>query len=176
MLDSRISPPTGICISCSGNLYLLGLVSMVQIFELTKTLKLESETDSRSKSQAYFMGLYSASSLDVLNQCLPKQTCVRYRLECLYSVQTVLLPLIHVVLDFRWLNAVGLSAHIECKPSLAVFLPLHLLFKSKTPFHQEQEHPRKCSGVKHRLMDDVAVIIIGRGTCDPRSLSLSHLL
>ena len=40
MFDSRISLPTGIYISCCSNLYLLGLFSMVQIFELTKALKL----------------------------------------------------------------------------------------------------------------------------------------
>lgn len=29
--DSRISPPTELCISCSTNLYLQGLVSMMQV-------------------------------------------------------------------------------------------------------------------------------------------------
>lgn len=41
--------------------------------------------------------------------CLPKET-VRYRSECLYTVQTVLLPFIHVVLDFLW-HAAGLSPY-----------------------------------------------------------------
>ena len=49
MFDSRISPPTGICISCSGNLHLLGPLSKVQIFESTKVLIPKSETSWRGR-------------------------------------------------------------------------------------------------------------------------------
>lgn len=79
------------------------------------------------------MGLYSMLSLSTKNDehfqnqifsvwkfpCLLEQP-VRYRLECLYSVPTVLLPLIHVVLDFRW-HAAGLSACMNACLALLSF-------------------------------------------------------
>lgn len=49
---------------------------------------------------------------------------VRYRLECLYTAQTVGLPLIHTVLDFgRY--AVGLSAyasHVSLSSAVAFLI------------------------------------------------------
>ncbi len=76
------------------------------------------------------------------SRCLTKQP-VMYRLECLYSVQTVWLPLIHVVLDFRW-HAAGLSAHMSAGRFLLSFCHCICYLKSKTPpFHQEQETPEE---------------------------------
>lgn len=64
-----------------------------------------------------------------------------------------------------WLSVTRCRVISLCKPCFTVFLPLHSLYKRKTPpFRREQKHLRKCSGVKQRLMDDVVVII---GTCDP---------
>lgn len=87
-----------------------------------------------------------------------------------------LLPLIHVVLDFRW-HAAGLSVWMQAFSYCLCYL------KGKTPLLsiiRNKKHQRKCSGVKQRLMGVVAVIIIGCGMlsvcaiCHRRVWNLLH--